>query len=196
MDENTQDSYPLTVRGRRIRVDEDGLFNLTDIWSAAGFKVNQKPAQWWRSPVTQKLAVALLERIFGNSPKAKVRVSAIFRFRGRDGTWAHPVLACAYAGYLSPKLEVEVREVWLRCRAGDATLADDILERASPEANEWAATRAIGRATRSRYLSAPAAWCREAARLRYLHQRDLPGIVRPHGRGPEARLGTAEEEQP
>jgi len=48
------------------------------------------------------------------------------------GTYAHPILACAYAGYLSPELEIEVREIWLRYRAGDATLADEVLARASP----------------------------------------------------------------
>lgn len=73
--------------------------------------------------------------------------------RGAGGTFAHPVLACAYAGYLSPKLEVEVREVWLRYRSGDATLADEILERATPEANEWAGVRALTRTTRNKHTA-------------------------------------------
>lgn len=57
----------------------------------------------------------------------------------------------ACAGYLSPKLEVEVREVWLRCRSGDASLADEILEKASPEVNEWAGIRALSRSTRNKH---------------------------------------------
>lgn len=60
-------------------------------------------------------------------------------------------LALAYAEYLNPKLGLEVREVFLRYKAGDPTLADEVLERASPEANEWAARRAIGRAERRRF---------------------------------------------
>lgn len=52
-------------------------------------------------------------------------------------------MAAAYAGYLDPNLEVEIREVWLRYRAGDATLADEILQRASAEANHWAGMRAL-----------------------------------------------------
>lgn len=145
---------PLAVRGRLIRVDENGLVSLTDVWSAAGFKVNQRPAQWWRLPSTQKLSVALLDRLMGKSHKGeKYRVSSVYYASRANGAFGHPILACAYAGYLSPKLEVEVREVWLRFRAGDATLADEILNKASPEANEWAATRALGRATRSRYVS-------------------------------------------
>jgi hypothetical protein len=52
------------------------------------------------------------------------------------------------AAYESPKLELEVREVWLRYRAGDATLADEILEHASAEENKWAGTRALARSQR------------------------------------------------
>ena len=143
------------MRGRTIRTDENGLVSLTDIWSAAGFKVNQRPFDWWRLPSSKRLAEALLERITGKSRNPKIRASAIYSSRSgaNGGVYAHPILACAYAGYLSPKLEVEVREVWLRYRGGDATLADEILNRASPEANEWAAVRALGRATRSKYTS-------------------------------------------
>jgi hypothetical protein len=43
------------------------------------------------------------------------------------------------AGYLSLKLEVEIREVWLRFKAADPALADDVLRRATAEANEWPA---------------------------------------------------------
>jgi hypothetical protein len=63
----------------------------------------------------------------------------------------------AYAEDLNPKLALEVKEVFLRYKAADATLADDILERSSPEANEWAARRAIGRAVRNEYTAALAA---------------------------------------
>jgi hypothetical protein len=70
--------------------------------------------------------------------------------RGVGGVvFAHPILACAYAGYLSPELEVEIGDVWLRYRAGDPTLADEVLERTSPEANLWVASRAEARAIRN-----------------------------------------------
>jgi hypothetical protein len=44
---------------------------------------------------------------------------------------------------------LEVREVFLRYKAADATLADDILQRAPPADNEWAGVRALGRAARN-----------------------------------------------
>jgi len=61
------------------------------------------------------------------------------------------VLAASYAGYLNPDLEIEVLQVWLRFRAGDPHLADEILERASDEANRWVAARAEGRVQRRRF---------------------------------------------
>jgi hypothetical protein len=141
------------VRGRDVRIDENGQVCLSDLWSAAGFKTNQGPAQWWRLQSTIKLAEALLERLVGLSPSAaKIKVKSVYYAR-KNGIFAHPILACAYAGYLSPKLEIEVREVFLRFKAADPVLADDILDRASPEANEWAGVRALGRATRGRYTS-------------------------------------------
>jgi hypothetical protein len=129
----------LKIRGQLIRSDVNGLISLTDIWAAAGFTVNQKPGQWQRLDSSQKLMMALMERIVEKSHNSgKIAVKSVYYAKGAGGTFAHPVLACAYAGYLSPRLEVEVREVWLRYRAGDANLADEILEKASPEANEWA----------------------------------------------------------
>jgi hypothetical protein len=49
--------------------------------------------------------------------------------KGRaSNTFAHPVLALAYAEDLLPALGVEVRDVFLRYRARDVTLASEILE--------------------------------------------------------------------
>lgn len=146
----------LKVRGRSIRSDENGLICLTDIWEAAGFSVNQKPNDWRGLPSSQKLQIALLDKIAGKSGnKGKISTKSIYYTKvGRGGgTFAHPILACAYAGFLSPKLEIEVREVWLRYRAGDATLADDILERAGSAANEWAGVRALTRTTRNKHTA-------------------------------------------
>ncbi len=146
----------LKIRGRAIRSDENGLICLTDIWDAAGFKVNQKPNDWWRNPGAQSLAIALIDQIAGKSRnKAKITIKSIFYSKSGKGggTYAHPILACAYAGYLSPKLEVEVREIWLRYKAGDATLADEVLERAGPAANEWAGVRALTRSTRNKHVA-------------------------------------------
>jgi hypothetical protein len=146
----------LKIRGRAIRSDCNGLICLTDIWEAAGYSVNQKPSDWRSLSSAQSLMVALLDQIAGKSGnKTKISVKAIYYAKvGKGGgTFAHPVLACAYAGHISPKLELEVRQTWLRYKAGDATLADEVLERAGPAANEWAGVRALSRTTRNKHVA-------------------------------------------
>ena len=91
----------------------------------------------------------------GKSHHSKIRISEVYRSASgaNGGTWAHPILAAAYAGYLKPELEVEMKEVWLRYQAADPTLADDVLDRATDAANEWAAVRALGRVKRNELSS-------------------------------------------
>lgn len=139
------------VRSQAIRSNADGLVCLNDIWVIAGSDTNRRPAIWRRGALAKRLAKALADRIVRNS-HISTRPELVRASRGKGGlTYAHIVLAQAYAEYLDADLAVEVREVFLRYRAADATLADDVLQRAAPEANEWAAIRALGRSQRRRY---------------------------------------------
>ena len=152
MDDNGQ--YQLTIRGREISQDDRGWINLDDLWSVAEAAPTKRPAAWRGGKAALSLIAALAEKIgiSDNLPKLETKPVIYARpGRGNKGTFAHPILAAAYAGYLSPELEIEVREVWLRYRAGDATLADDILQRASAEANHWAGVRALARSNRVKY---------------------------------------------
>jgi len=146
----------LKLREKTIRTDENGLICLTDIYQAGQYGTHQTPNDWWRIQATQSLAKALLAKLPANTRQSNPpqMCEIYWGRRGVGGAvYAHPILACAYAGYLSPELEIEVREVWLRYRAGDPTLADDVLERASPEANLWVASRAEARAIRNGYTT-------------------------------------------
>ena len=152
----TPSDFPV-IRGRPIRTDEGNLICLTDIWKAAGYSKYQSPGDWYRLPMTTKLHEAVLERITGKSRNwAKTEYRSVFYAKTgpNGGTYADVRLALAYAEYLNPKLALEVKEVFLRYKAADPALADDILERAGPEANEWAGMRALGRGTRTRYTGA------------------------------------------
>jgi hypothetical protein len=53
------------------------------------------------------------------------------------GTFGHWQIALAYAKYLSTDLEMHMNEVYMRYQAGDVTLADQIADKAGPEAQEW-----------------------------------------------------------
>lgn len=142
------------VRGREIHTDDNGLVCLNDIHKAAGFSVNRRPGDWRDNPSTGHLQIKVVERITGKSGNYTKEdwKRAIYTKRGADGgTYADVRLALAYAEYLDSNLALEVREVFLRYKAADATLADNILERASPEANEWAGTRALARGARRKY---------------------------------------------
>ncbi|MEM9207178.1 MAG: KilA-N domain-containing protein [Pseudomonadota bacterium] len=132
--------------------DDKGLACLNDIHRAAGFSKNQRPSDWMRLPTTHKLIEAVLNRVTGKSRNwEKSEYRSVTYTKVGVGTFADVRLALAYAEYLNPNLAVEVREVFLRYKAGDATLADETLQRASPEANEWAAKRAMGRVVRNEY---------------------------------------------
>lgn len=149
-----KDAVKLTVRGRTISEDEHGHLCLEDIWEASGEKETRSPQKWRTTDGAKRLLNALLKRVTESSLKTKEYVPSVLyenRERENRGTFAHPILAAAYAGYLKPKLELEVREVWLRFRAGDASLADEILQKATAEANHWAGVRALSRSQRNAY---------------------------------------------
>lgn len=148
------DNSDLFVRDRAVRFDPAGLAKLNDIWAASGAPKNRTPSDWLRLPTTTRFVGALATRITGKSrdlSKSEMR-SVYYKERG-IGTFGDVRLAVAYAEYLDPHLAVEVREVFLRFKMADATLADDLLERATVEANEWVARRAISRAVRNQYTS-------------------------------------------
>ncbi len=138
----------------RIRVDEEGRVCLNDIHKAAGFSKHQMPHDWLRGPSAAREVTALLARITGKSRNwTKEQIKSVYytKVGQSGGTWAHENLALGYAAYLSPALAVEIRDVFLRYKKADVELADDILDRATPEENEWAAVRALSRVKRNEF---------------------------------------------
>ena len=143
--------FPM-VREQPIRANTEGLVCLNDIWRAAGQPVNSEPSDWRALPSTNGLL-----RAMSQSPEKFGGMIDTIWIVGKGGkgggTFAYPHLALSYAEYLSPDLALEVKDVFLRFKFADATLADDVLERATPEANEWAAIRALGRSQRRRFTN-------------------------------------------
>lgn len=140
----------LVLRGSKIAQAADGLVCLDDIWAAAKSPKGKAPTKWRSVAANRDLQIALYEKLFGKT--SRYEFSKIIRqVKDPQRTFAHPILAVSYASFLSPKLAIEVKEIWLRYAQGDPTLADEILERSSSAANEWAGTRALARATRKDY---------------------------------------------
>lgn len=144
----------LSLRGRIVTEDNRGNLRLDDIWSLSKNPARKNPESWRHRRATRDLTEELQKRITtDNLSNGRPNFKVIYESVGQStsGIFAHPILAAAYAGFLSPKLEIEVREIWLRFRSGDATLADEILEKASAEENRWAGTRALSRTQRKNY---------------------------------------------
>lgn len=145
---NTVAELPV-LRGRPIRKDDQERVCLNDIWRAAGALAHKAPLDWRRLPRTIGLLKALKTQTMGKSHGLAVPI--VSKAGRAGGTFADPRLALDYAEYLSPELALEVKDVFLRYLAADAALADDVLSRASPEANEWAGVRALSRAQRRKF---------------------------------------------
>ena len=122
----------LMLRNTRVATDANGNVCLNDLWHIGGGDDNRRPNKWWRGQAAKALTSALLEKIGRDSPNLPPATEEAVYFstgRGRSSrTYAHPVLALAYAEFVDPQLGIEIREVYLRYKAGDVTLALEIME--------------------------------------------------------------------
>lgn len=130
----------LNLRGSDVTEDEHGNICLNDLWVLAESPENLRPTNWHRQKKTQALEKALVDRImFLKHTSAEDTAKTTFYVAGRGvkaRTYAHPVLALDYAESLNPELGVEVKEIFLRYRANDISLANDILDRIAEQVQE------------------------------------------------------------
>ena len=130
----------ILLREKCISTDADGNICLNDLWALAGKPDNRRSRDWYRGKRAKALETALVGKIVENFHKPLKHVAGTtYYISGRGGlalTYAHPVLALDYAEYLEPRLGVEVREVFLRYRADDISLANDILDRIAEQVRE------------------------------------------------------------
>jgi hypothetical protein len=135
----TDSSLP-EIGGKKVSEDDKGNVCLNDLWEIAGKPEHLRATEWHRQKRTQALEAALLEGIMvlnHNSAKKSDKPIYYVLGKGRSAkTFAHPVLALAYAEDLLPKLGVEVKDVFLRYRANDISLANDIVDRIAEQVRE------------------------------------------------------------
>ncbi|WP_148208398.1 KilA-N domain-containing protein [Solidesulfovibrio magneticus] len=107
-----------------VSTNADGLISLTDLWKAAGKNPSQRIPEWLRLPATNNF----VNRV---SEKEKVGKSHLLKaVPGRNGgTFAHWQIALAYAKYLSPELHMAVNDVFMRYKAGDPKLAEEVIDK-------------------------------------------------------------------
>lgn len=148
----------LELRGTRIKEDVDGYLCLNDIHAHSGLSDTRAPSKWRALPTTKELERALEENGRFSSIIAKSSShSAAYSKRGKSGgTFAHHILALAYAEYLSPDLAVDVRDTYIRLRAGDVEFLDEVRQKAD-EARKWHGARDASKAARERFTDVLAA---------------------------------------
>ncbi|MGJ8516648.1 KilA-N domain-containing protein [Carnimonas bestiolae] len=101
------------IAGHEIAIDEHGRFNLNAIHSASGEGEHKRPSKW---TVTVQ-AKELVSELDSNSPNSGFK--ALESRKGRyGGTYAHELLAVSYAGWISPKFQLQVNQVFLDYRMG------------------------------------------------------------------------------
>lgn len=141
----------LIIGGNAIKANESNLVSLNDIYTAAeneGFAEGKRDPRRWKDEAGKEFIEVLTGAL-------NVRSADIWKStRGKGGgTFAHWQIALAYAKYLSPKLHMQVNEVYARAKSGDVTLADEIADKATPEQQEWLARRVAGKSVRNRFTS-------------------------------------------
>jgi hypothetical protein len=138
----------------RIRVDENGLVCINDIYTAAGFSKNQSPADWIQLIGTKKEIGALIKKKTGKTglfTKNDVK-SVMYSKKGPGGgIWVDENLALGYAAYLSATLAVEIRDVFLRFKKGDETLVSEIRANRAKRDPVFEQHREIGKRVRRTY---------------------------------------------
>jgi hypothetical protein len=120
------------IGGIDIDQNADGYLCLNHLWRLGGGDDNRRPNKWWRGQAAKTLVAALSEKIGRISPNlAPVKNETLYYSTGRGRsakTYAHPVLALAYAEFVLPILGVAVREIYLRYKGADLSLALEIID--------------------------------------------------------------------
>jgi hypothetical protein len=137
--------------GTTVRTNPDGLVSLTDLYAAAE-RAGQADGK--RDPRRWKLqdGADFIQVVAGTLNVPLRDIYQATKGKG-GGTYAHWQIALAYAKYLSPKLHMQVNEVYARVKAGDVTLADEIADKATPAQQDWLAKRVAGKAVRGQFTS-------------------------------------------
>jgi KilA-N domain len=122
----------MLVRGVKVTEDEQGYVCLNDMWSAAGSPENKRANEWHRGKRVAGLQSALEARIAEISRRSPKEVAGSTYYVAGRGvkakTYAHVLLAMDYAEFMEPAIGVEMREVFVRFKKGDVTLALEIMK--------------------------------------------------------------------
>jgi hypothetical protein len=143
---------PIELRGQQIKEDLDGYLCLNDLHVLSAGLGTKAPSKWRALPTTKELERALEAngRFSAIIAKSASRSAAYSKKGKGGGTFAHHILALAYAEYLNPDLAIDVKNTYIRLRSGDVEFLDEVSRKAD-EARKWQGTRDASKLARERF---------------------------------------------
>ncbi|MFQ0999958.1 KilA-N domain-containing protein [Gilliamella sp. BG6] len=114
---NTINSNCPVIAGISITTDKEGRYNLNALHKASGGEKKNNPSYWLSLQGTQELILELEQQL----SDAEISVSVVQSIKGglNQGTFAHELLAISYAGWISPKFQLMVNQVFLDYKKGE-----------------------------------------------------------------------------
>ncbi|MFQ1018065.1 KilA-N domain-containing protein [Gilliamella sp. BG7] len=114
---NINNSNCPVIAGISITTDKEGRYNLNALHKASGGEKKNNPSYWLSLQGTQELILELEQQL----SDAEISVSVVQSIKGglNQGTFAHELLAVSYAGWISPKFQLMVNQVFLDYKKGE-----------------------------------------------------------------------------
>ncbi len=99
----------IIISNRSIQLDHEGRVSLNELYQLSNSGDAKRPSQWLRLKSTQELVNEL-----DASNCADLHSLPITQTEGRNGgTYAHELLAISYAGWISPKFQLQVNQAFI-----------------------------------------------------------------------------------
>ncbi len=99
----------IIISNRPIQLDHEGRVSLNELYQLSNSGDAKRPSQWLRLKSTQELVNEL-----DASNCADLHSLPITQTEGRNGgTYAHELLAISYAGWISPKFQLQVNQAFI-----------------------------------------------------------------------------------
>lgn len=111
---NTNNSNCPVIAGVSIATDKEGRYNLNALHKASGGTDAKRPKAWLATKSTQEL----IEELRRNSAFGQ-EIITVTKGGTNQGTFAHELLAVSYAGWISPKFQLMVNQVFLDYKKGE-----------------------------------------------------------------------------
>ena len=114
---NTNNLNCPVIAGVSITTDKEGRYNLNALHKASGGEKKNNPSYWLSLQGTQELILELEQQL----SDTEISVSVVQSIKGgtHQGTFAHELLAVSYAGWISPKFQLMVNQVFLDYKKGE-----------------------------------------------------------------------------